>query len=183
MASMELSSFIKKFQSLRSSGYDASLIIENKLGEMSITLSCKVGRDIPPPSPTSMPGINSRNRRSPSYYRRQARRQAFRCNVKSVVECNSETEQVVEDVSTEPQAVEKAAVNAEDMEAQEELSDDEDTESEAGEDLSPVKLSRCQYAEMEEDAKCDDLNVQLEAIIMESQTRRQYWDQMKKDNG
>jgi len=184
MASMELSSFIKKFESLRSSGYDASLLIENKLDEMSITLSCKVGRDIPPPSQTFTPGINSRNRRSPSYYRRQARRQAFRCNVENVVECNSETEQVVEDVSTELQAVEKATVvKAEDMEAQEELIDDEDTESEAAEDLSPVEISRGQYSEMEEDVKYDDLNVQLEAIIKESQTRRQYWDQVKKENG
>ena len=85
MADVELSSFVKKFQCLRRSGYDASLNVESKLGEIFITLSCKVGRDIPPPSsPPSTHATISRNR-SPSYFRRQERRrQAFRRNLSNV---------------------------------------------------------------------------------------------------
>ena len=48
MAEWEIDSFVKKFKLLRSSGYDASLNLECKLGEVYVTLNCKVGRSIPP---------------------------------------------------------------------------------------------------------------------------------------
>merc|ERR1712045_583031 len=59
---------------LRNAGYDASLNFESKLGEVFISLNCKVGRLLPPPTTPSPVS----KQRSPSYYRRLARRKAMR---------------------------------------------------------------------------------------------------------
>ena len=52
MADVEIDSFLRKFKSLRDAGYKASLTFDTDLGEVNISLSCKVGRVVPPPSPS-----------------------------------------------------------------------------------------------------------------------------------
>ena len=78
MVADEIDSFVNHFKFLWSQGYEASMNVESKLGEVMITLSCKARRNelpgTPPPSFFSTPMY----RRSPSYYRRQARRKAER---------------------------------------------------------------------------------------------------------
>ena len=133
MADVEFSSFVKKFQCLRHSGYDASLNVESKLGEIFVTLSCKVGRDIPPPSsPPSTHATISRNR-SPSYFRRQERRrQAFRRNLSNVSSSNSTAEQVAEEIAvvqiTEAQETEEKNAAGQDGETLSESSDNNEAE-------------------------------------------------------
>ena len=78
MADNEIDSFIQKYKLLRGAGIGASLSIETELREVSISLNCKVGRNIPPPPP-KLPSVPaSKVYRSPSYYRQQARRKAER---------------------------------------------------------------------------------------------------------
>ena len=76
MADVQIESFLNHFKLLWGAGEEASLKIESKLGEISLSLSCKVGR-IAPPSPVPSQAFNSRKKyRSPSYFRRQDRRRA-----------------------------------------------------------------------------------------------------------
>ena len=71
MADLQIESFLNHFKLLWGAGEEASLKIESKLGEISLSLSCKVGR-IAPPSPVPSQAFNSREKyRSPSYFRRQ----------------------------------------------------------------------------------------------------------------
>ena len=50
MVDVEIDSFVRKFKLLRDGGYKASLSLDTELGEVQISLSCKVGRIAPPPS-------------------------------------------------------------------------------------------------------------------------------------
>ena len=71
----EIDSFVRKFKSLRDAGLEASFNLETKLGEVVISIRCKVGRDIPLPPLESPSDSEHRARkiyRIPSYYRRQA---------------------------------------------------------------------------------------------------------------
>ena len=77
MADTEIDSFIQKFKLLRGSGIEATLNFETKLGEVYISLNCKVGRNLPPPLSKSPPVVSSKHR-SPSFIRRQIRRDAER---------------------------------------------------------------------------------------------------------
>ena len=74
---VEIDSFTEKFKLLRDAGFEASLSFDNKLGEVSISLYCKVGIVSSPPSRWLFLG-----ERSPSYCRRLERRKAERnsCN-------------------------------------------------------------------------------------------------------
>ena len=67
MATMEIDGLINHFKMLASAGHEAKLNMETKLGEIWVTLDCKVGRIAPPLSPSlSLP--NPRKIfRSPSY--------------------------------------------------------------------------------------------------------------------
>ena len=77
----EIDSFVNKFRALCDAGYHASLNLESKLREVYVNLSCKVGRTTPPPPFTSPAPFDAVPKyRSPSYYRRQARRKATRVN-------------------------------------------------------------------------------------------------------
>ena len=79
MATIEIDGFINHFKILSSAGHEAKLNIETRLGEIWVTLDCKVGRIAPPLSPV----LSSQNHRyrSPSYFRRQARRREERENM------------------------------------------------------------------------------------------------------
>ena len=86
MAEIEIESFVRKFITLWSSGYEASLDLSCKLGEVSISLKCNIGRNVSPPSPSF--GKNPyRNGKRPSLsrLRRQARRAAARDETANVV--------------------------------------------------------------------------------------------------
>ena len=76
MADTEIDSFVKKFKLLRGAGMQASLTLETKLGEVFISINCKVSRDVPPPKLSPATAVNPSKHRSPSYFRRQARRRA-----------------------------------------------------------------------------------------------------------
>ena len=99
MADSEIDSFIRKFKLLRGAGLEASLNFETRLGEVSISLNCKVGRDVLPPPPVS-PIVASR-KRSPSYYRRQVRRKAAREALSKLLQERSLADQAEEEVIAE----------------------------------------------------------------------------------
>ena len=66
----ELNSFITKFKSLCSAGFNASLQINSKDGCATVSLSVEVGY-LPSVTPAGKP---KKQKRSPAYYRRQERR-------------------------------------------------------------------------------------------------------------
>ena len=108
MASIQIDSFVEKFKLLQGAGYKASLSFESELGEVSISLSFKVGINTPPSSPLQ----TFLGRRSPSYYRRLERRKAERssCN-----EFPSNSTMMTEvKTNTLRQAAEEDACNEED---------------------------------------------------------------------
>ena len=168
MEDVEIDSFVKKFKMLRSVGYDATLNLESKLGEVFITLNCKVGRVLPPPStPTSVVSKH----RSPSYYRRLARRKAAR-------DSNSEHVVLAEQANNDP--IESYSENAEeahehDSEKVEEstvaLTDDDDDEEDEVEVVDVCTETA--------DEVSDNLSEQLNALIMESRKHREHWDKLK----
>ena len=95
MAQTEIDSFVKKFKSLWNSGFNATLNLESKLGEVEIALNCKVGRVSPPPSvPPTFFSSSPRNR-SPSYFRRQARRRASRDSLNVLLESHADEDNEV----------------------------------------------------------------------------------------
>ena len=106
MADTEIDGFIQKFKKLRAAGIAATLNFETNLGEVSISLTCKVGRNIPPPSHL-LPPVAASKMRSPSYYRRQVRRKAEReVRRKSTTENSSLT------VADQAEEIVEAAVNS-----------------------------------------------------------------------
>ena len=67
MAEKEIDSFVLKFMTLRAAGIEATLNVETKLGEVWISINCKVGRDVPPPLMSPSGTVISRKPyRSPS---------------------------------------------------------------------------------------------------------------------
>ena len=59
MANREIDSFVKQFKLLRDAGIKASLNMETILGEISISISCKVGRNIPPQKKNTPTGAST----------------------------------------------------------------------------------------------------------------------------
>ena len=106
MDRIEIDSFVNKFKALCDAGYHASLNLESKLGEVFVNLSCKVGRTTPPPSTPPAPFDAVPKYRSPSYYRRQARRKMSRES--QVVKVDESTTLVAEEANV--------AVNSEESE-------------------------------------------------------------------
>ena len=90
MADLEIESFVRKFKLLWNAGFTASLNIESALGEVNISLNCKVGRTKPPPMPFMSPVLLPNMNRSPSYYRRQVRRKTTRESL-STMSCGTNT--------------------------------------------------------------------------------------------
>ena len=157
----EIDNFVKKFKMLRGAGYDASLNLESKLGEVYISLSCKVGRVL---SPSTTPTCVVTKRRSPSYYRRLARRKAARdLNLEQSIvaeKANNEVNTIAVQPGLEG-AEETEAVDAEESTAmsaeyeEDEVVDDEEACQETDDELS------------------EDLSSQLNALIEESKKQRE----------
>ena len=80
MVNEEIDLVVAQFKILLGFGHEASLKLDCKLGEAWINLSCKVGRNAPPLPHTPLPAcdVTRKNHRSPSYFRRQARRKSER---------------------------------------------------------------------------------------------------------
>ena len=81
MVNEEIDFIVANFKSLLGIGHEASLKLECKLGEVWMNLSCKVGRNEPPltvPAPKCDVNVSRKKNRSPSYFRRQARRRSAR---------------------------------------------------------------------------------------------------------
>ena len=112
MVNSEIDSFVAQFRSLWSAGYQATLNLESNLGEVSITLNCKVGRNDPPEVLSPSPILLHSKHRSPSYFRRQARRKAERdAVINSFMDVSSPiTEKVLKDASI--QTLEEAEMTA-----------------------------------------------------------------------
>ena len=164
MEDVEIDSFVKKFKMLRSVGYDATLNLESKLGEVLITINCKVGRVLPSPY---TPTLVVSKHRSPSYYRRLAARDS-----------NSEHVVLAEQANNDP--IESHSENAEeahehDSEKVEEstvaLTDDDDDEEDEVEVVDVCTETA--------DEVSDNLSEQLNALIMESRKHREHWDKLK----
>ena len=108
MASIQIDSFVEKFKLLQGAGYKASLSFESELGEVSISLSFKVGINTPPSSPLQ----TFLGRRSPSYYRRLERRNAERSSFNEFPSNSTMMTEVK--ANTLRQAAEEDACNEED---------------------------------------------------------------------
>ena len=168
MADHEIDSFIQKFKLLRGAGIEASLNFETKLGEVFISLNCKVGRNLPPPSPS----VTSA-KRSPSYYRRQARCKAERENRSEVIKLRSslpladETKEEVIDESeiSDGDVIEDAlATRDRNVTGAEIMEEDE------------VEDTNHEAEKVFEEESNDDVCEQLESMIKESKKNRHFWD-------
>ena len=189
MADTEIESFVQKFKSLRGAGLEATLTLDTKLGEVWITMNCKVGRNIPPPpSEPSSPSLIARKiYRSPSYFRRQLRRKAER----EAKESASSAALAVADTN-EKETAEKAVVviSNEVAEMPESTTDDSVADCEAAEFEQNDSVNVSQEIDtstddenlepVEVDQPQEDLGLQLENLIQQSQKNRELWD---KSNG
>ena len=106
MANVEVDNFVRKFQLLLSAGHEAALDVKCNMGEVTINLQCKIGRNVPPP--THYSGENQNNgifvkRESPSRQRRRIRRAAERdaSNESTNVSNDSAEESVHVDINVE----------------------------------------------------------------------------------
>ena len=150
MGHAEIDSFVNKFKLLLNAGFNAKLNLESTLGEVDISLSCKVGRLNPPPSLPSMFFTSSPRHRSPSYLRRQARRKAAHEShmVKShaadevLGKNSSKIEQSIDDV-----VVNDSAVEAEEQCASNEEANEESTVVEHGIEVDEEELKRDKIVE------------------------------------
>ena len=173
MADNEIDSFVQKFKLLRGAGIEASLNIETKLGEVSISLNCKVGRNIPPPPPIpKLPSVPaSKVYRSPSYYRRQVRRKA-------------EREAGRESSSTDKAKIEETPKMAKTC-IEEDKGDDtakDDSDSNVEDTIGVMSNGRMEETEeviVDTDDDDDDLSLQLQSIIKQSQENRDLWEKSK----
>ena len=185
MADTEIESFVQKFKSLRGAGLEATLILDTKLGEVWITINCKVGRNIPPPpSEPSSPSLIARKiYRSPSYFRRQLRRKAER----EAKESASSAALAVADINEKETAV---VISNEVAEMPESTTDDSVADCEAAEFEQNDSVNVSQEIDtstddenlepVEVDQPQEDLGLQLENLIQQSQKNRELWD---KSNG
>ena len=148
------------------------------LGEVWITLNCKVGRIIPPMSPSPPPPFAAKRKtyRNKSYYRRQARPRAERegeisvsksvitetasYDIETTVDSFAESEQHNDSVTAE-MANTKIITQFDDesQELQEEAVDDVVSENTL--------------------VKSNSIEEQLEALIHKSQKNREDWERMK----
>ena len=182
MASTEIDSFVQKFKLLRNAGFEASLQFETKLGEVWISISCKVGRDVmPPPMPppsSSQFVVASKLHRSPSYYRRLARRKAKR-------EACVDDEKSMPPKADQDQIMQNA-VEADNYNAVKESTHSTVVDSDASEDDIENELGE-RDAVMADVIEVDsvgtvvsnadaDIGAQLDSIIRQSQTNRDLWD-------
>ena len=164
MADIEIDSFVRKFKLLRGAGIEASLTFETKLGEVCITLNCKVGRNVLPPVPKSPIVAPGKRYRSPSYYRRQARRKAEREVLGESFEARSVADEANIAGKAETEKMDEKAV-----EAKEENVSDVDVIDEMDSNDSVI------HSEAEEVLE-EDLREQLNSIIRQSQENRDIWD-------
>ena len=170
MADSEIDSFLQKFKLLRGAGIEASLNFTTKLGEVWITLNCKVGRNVPPPQskPAAVAAV-SKKYRSPSYYRRQVRRKAER-------DANSQS-------SKEDSLAEQANEHesADETETSEDEIDNSAQVTKDGNVSAGVKQESEVNDRSEDDDEVlqkpnEDLSLQLDNMIRESQKNRDLWD-------
>ena len=176
---------------LRCAGFDASLTLESKLGEVFISLNCKVGRIVPPPSAPKS-SVSSKVR-SPSYYRRQERRKASRISQSPRVfesHVSSLAEQVKKEsvVGNMESCMEAEVDTADCVDAEEGILSNENVIDEA-EYVFEEKRVEVNIPEedggLSSDEESVDLGDQLKAIILESKKNREKWDSAKvlKENG
>ena len=172
MADSEIESFVRKFKLLRSAGIEASLSLETKLGEVSISLNCKVGRDVLPPPPL----VTSKSYRSPSYYRRQARRRAKRedqcLNENSLSLAGQATEEAAEEAATEDET--ESSIVDDVTWLNDETADSEDEKNEV--EIKVEKENMIQSSKLNTDVPDDGIGKQLDSLIRQSRKNRDLWE-------
>ena len=186
----EIDNFVKKFKELRSAGYDAKLNLESKLGEVFVSLNCRIGRDIPPPSPTSRLSSVAPKCRSPSYYRRQARRKASRATVvnlnsqdvseglKSQSAEQADNESTV-DIDNSSELCDECKEEVHDVCLESEDSDSEESADEEADEITEVGTTEDTETIVEENSEeSDSVEKQLKALIKESQKKRENWNRV-----
>ena len=144
-----------------------------------IAIDCKVGRDVLPSPPLSpSPVAASKLHRSPSYYRRQARRKAER----EIRACN---ENSVQPIAVADQAMQETRAEDENLDIIESAvfdSDEEVGESMTGIEVEAEAVSNEDSAvqttivdQVKDDDEVD-ISVQLDSIIRQSQLNRDLWE-------
>ena len=182
MADAEIESFVKKFKLLRGAGMEASLKLETKLGEVFISINCKVGRDMPPPTLSPAAHVNpSKIRRSPSYFRRQVRRRAIReAHTIDVTSASSAAEEATAQVVAEEVAFQncmKSAAVDDGTDINEETEEDtekEDEETEVVAEIDQGMLYQKNSMEAIEPDIC--LSMELDSLIRQSEKNRDLWE-------
>ena len=189
MATEEFNSFVRKFFDLWKSGLHASLHLETTAGKATVSLSLELGTVVS--AEEAKPHYHKKV--SPSQVRRRQRRAQARreanggeCNVivKSAseedatfyvasVEDNDREEMSVEDVSSQEGMKEGAF---DDMQV--ELNDTEEVDKVDDDDIGTLEeisqsTSKIKAADMDKD---DDLSLQLENLIKQSEKNRNLWE-------
>ena len=172
MADIKIDSFVRKFKLLRGAGVEASLNVETKLGEVCISLSCKIGRDILPPTPKSPTDATatSRKYRSPAYYRRQARRKAAR-----QAQCEAEESSVAVE-ACQVDNTNEVGTSDDGVMDESTLMDKDDSVTDV-EVMDDMELSE-KTVESEEvtEKSTDQISLELDSLIRQSKENRERWD-------
>ena len=162
---LELSSFLTKFKRLCNAGLEASLKLNCKNGQTSVSLDVVLGplqSTLNATTNTSSPSaVKQRRKRSPAYYRRQELRRAAAkqpTNNDSTVEADE-----VDIVMSDEELDEADEVFNENAIVTEESLDDTIEEDEN---------------ELEYEAD-NDIGLELEQLINESKRKRDVWDKFK----
>ena len=174
MANMEIDQFVNQFKLLRDAGMESSLNLETKLGEVFISLNCKVGRNLPPP--LKSPVVTARKTyRSPSYHRRQLKRKAER-ESKGTLTLENSLSHIAEEATTD--ILEEVNVGDE-VQREEESIEVKESADDSGTDVEDETIDTERSEEIEEvseEESVDDLSQQLDRMIRESQNNRNLWE-------
>ena len=192
--SSEIESFVSKFRYLCSAGFKASLKLNCEDGHAFISFDVNLG-PLPPPLFIPPPVSPVQRRKSPSYYRRLKRRSDARNldvstpksnhivaeEVTTSMKMTTADENVINENVSNPAAAEEVAVIVDD-EASSDEAEEVDLEDQVTEDDSLVQNVN-EDDNIEENEHCidsfddayEDISVQLDSIIRQSQINRHLW--------
>ena len=179
MADKEIDSFVQKFKMLRVAGMEATLNLETKLGEVWMSLNCKVGRDVPPPpmSPSATGVGRRKSYRSPSYYRRQARRRAER--EAQIVDGSKSplADQAINEIDVEADAEKESdsavVEDATDID-EESMGSEDEVETDVDIEVKQIQLEQKSKLKSMDPEPC--ISTELDTLIQQSQKNRVLWE-------
>ena len=169
MVNEEIDFIVANFKSLLGIGHEASLKLECKLGEVWMNLSCKVGRNEPPltvPAPKCDVNVSRKNHRSPSYFRRQARRRSAResqtasednVSLYSPITENVKEETIADEALKKATSVESDNLVEDDKAVVAEVTDDATEESVGKDDHSEADKPTCKLKETQQNVSSNQV--------------------------